>query len=550
MYLLRGVAYVAFAWIAVTPSLLCAQQACEDLKKLNLVHVTITSAASVGAGPLKQPVGAPSKLPEVIVPRHCEVAGVARPTSDSEINFLLWLPPASVWNGKYMQRGNGGWAGMIQPASLLRPLALGYAASATDDGHRAEGRMPDASWAVGHPEKLIDFGYRAVHETALASKAILHAYYGKLDGHDYFVGCSDGGREALMEAQRYPEDFDGILAGAPANHWTHLLTAALWNELALKSRPDSEIPTTKLPAIQKAALAQCDTLDGVKDGVIEDPRACHFDPSVLLCRGAESTECLTQPQIDAIEKVYSGPKDPVTGEQIFPGWEPGAEADPAGWGPWILGPIQSAFANSFFGQALHEDPKWDWRTVDLSRELRLADEKASPILNSWNPDLRSFRAHGGKLIQYHGWEDAAIAPRDSINYYEQVRAFLGNYPDPRSNSGASIESFYRLFMVPGMQHCGGGQGPTNLANGDIPTGAGIPDDADHDAVLALDRWVTQGVAPERIIANGTIGGDPKVGVAGARLTRPLCAYPAVAHYKGQGDTNAAENFTCVAEPPK
>ena len=196
-----------------------------------------------------------------------------------------------------------------------------------------------------------------MHETVLASKAILRKYYGKPDGHDYFVGCSDGGREALMEAQRYPEDFDGILAGAPANHWTHLLAGALWNELALKSKPESAISPAKLPAIQKAALAQCDALDGVKDGVIEDPRTCHFNPSVLLCHGAETSECLTQPQIDAIAKVYSGPKDSATGEQIFPGWEPGAEADPDGWGLWILGPIQSAFANTFFGQALHPVPR-------------------------------------------------------------------------------------------------------------------------------------------------------------------------------------------------
>jgi hypothetical protein len=349
MRLHRGVAGIAFLWITVTPDLLPAQQACENLKKLALDHVTITSAVPVEAGPLKLPAGAPVRQPDVTVPSHCEVAGVARPTSDSEISFLLWLPPASSWNGKYMQLGNGGWAGSISPSWLARPLTLGYAASATDDGHRYKGGMPDAGWAVGHPEKLIDFGYRAVHETALASKAILHAYYGKPDGHDYFVGCSDGGREALMEAQRYPEDFDGILAGAPASHWTHLLTGALWNEQALKSKPESVVSVAKLPAIQKAALAQCDALDGVKDGVIEDPRACHFDPSVLLCKGAESPECLTQPQIEAIEKVYSGPKDPVTGENIFPGWEPGAEADPSGWGPWIVSPIQSAFANSFFG---------------------------------------------------------------------------------------------------------------------------------------------------------------------------------------------------------
>jgi len=550
MRLTTGIACIAFAFSAVTASFLHAQQACEDLKNLNLDHVTITSAVSADAGPLKQATGSPIKPPPINLPAHCEVTGVARPTSDSEIDFLLWLPPASAWNGKYMQAGNGGWAGTISPASLIGPLFLGYAISATDDGHHASGMMPDASFAVGHPEKLIDFGYRAVHETTLASKAILRAYYGKPGSHDYFVGCSDGGREALMEAQRYPEYFDGIIAGAPASHWTHLLTGALWNEQALKSKPESAIPPAKLPAIQKAALAQCDALDGVKDGVIEDPRTCHFDPSVLLCHGADSADCLTQPQIDALQKIYSGPKNSATGEQIFPGFEPGAEADPSGWGGWIVGPIQSAFANSFFGQALHEDPKWDWHTADLDREVRLADEKAASVLNSWNPDLRTFRAHGGKLIQYHGWEDAAIPPRDSIDYYEHARTFLGSYPDPRPNGGAPIESFYRLFMVPGMQHCGGGQGPSNFGLSAAPSGSAYTTDADHNIIFALDRWVTQGVAPDRIVASGTIGSDPKAGVPGTHLTRPLCVYPAVATYKGQGDTNAAENFTCVAPPPK
>ena len=344
------VACIAFAWIAVAPGLVRAQQSCEDLKKLNLDHVTIASAAWVDAAPLKQPTGAPVKAPEVMVPAHCEVAAVARPTSDSEIDFQLWLPPASAWNGKYMQRGNGGWAGGIPLTSLVRPLTLGYAASGTDDGHHAEAGMPDASWAIGHPEKLIDFGYRAVHETAVASKAIVDAYYGKQGGHDYFVGCSDGGREALMEAQRYPEDFDGILVGAPANYWTHHFAGFLWNELALDAGPESKIPAAKLPAIERAAVAQCDALDGVKDGMIEDPRACHFDASVLLCKGAEDAECLTQPQIDALQKIYSGPKDPVSGEQIFPGYEPGTAAEPAGGGRGFWGRFKAHLRTAFLGR--------------------------------------------------------------------------------------------------------------------------------------------------------------------------------------------------------
>ncbi len=301
--------------------------------------------------------------------------------------------------------------------------------------------------------------------------------------------------EALAEAERYPEDFDGIVAGAPANHWTHHFTGFLWNEQALNANPASKIPAAKLPAIQKAALAQCDTLDGVKDNLIEDPRACHFNPSVLLCKGADDNTCLTQPQIDALEKIYAGPKDPQTGAQIYPGYEPGTEADPAAWAPWIIGPLQPAFANSFFSEAVHEDPHWDWRTAGIAAELHLADEKTAAIINSGNPDLRTFRDHGGKLIQYHGWGDAAIAPRDSIAFYEQVRTFLATYPDPRATNPKQIESFYRLFMVPGMQHCAGGQGPTSFGNDDNPK----RNDPDHDVVLALDRWVTQGIAPQKLI---------------------------------------------------
>jgi feruloyl esterase len=527
--------YLVCILILVAPGLAQAQQPCEDLKKAALDHVTITSATAVDAAPRRQPEGSSSQTPEVMIPSHCEVAGVARPTSDSEIRFLLWLPPASAWNGKYIQLGNGGWAGSIDPEDLQRPLMFGYSVAATDDGHNAKA-MPDASWAIGHPEKLIDFGYRSLHETALASKALLGLYYGKLEAHAYFSGCSDGGREALMEAQRYPEDFDGILAGAPANHWTHGVAAFLWNEQALKAKPESQIPRAKLPAIRKAALAQCDALDGVKDGIIEDPRACHFDASVLLCHGAENADCLTQPQLEALQKIYSGPKDPTTGEPVYPGYEPGTSLPIIGW-------AQSA--DSFFGQAVHEDPQWDWRSADLGREVRLADEKTAAILNAGSPDLRTFRAHGGKLIVYHGWADAIIAPRDSIAYYEQVRTFLARYPDPRWGGGKEIESFYRLFMVPGMLHCSGGQGATNFGNEDDVTS---PDDADHNIMLALDRWVTQGVAPDRIIASGTAGGEAKAGVAGTRLTRPLCVYPATAHYKGQGNTNSAESFDCVVAP--
>jgi feruloyl esterase len=524
---------------------------CEALKNLKLDHATIVTAQWQETGTVQVSSGVPPKTENIPARRRCEVTAVSRPTSDSEITFTLWMPAPEDWNGKYLQVGNGGWAGTISPEGLIGPLWKGYAVSATDDGHKSanplEGLTPN--WAVGHPEKVIDFGYRALHETASVSKSIAASYYSKPLSRAYFDGCSDGGREALMEAERYPEDFDGIIAGAPANQWTHHFAGFVWNEFALKAKPESLIKAEQLPAIEKAALAACDELDGVKDGLIEDPRKCHFDPSVLLCHGDAAKDCLTQPQIDALNKIYAGPKNPVTGEQIYPGYEPGTEAEDGAWIPWIL-PIpqfpvtsaQWAFGNGLFAQVVHEDPKWDWHTMDFDRDVRDADQKVGPVLNSYNPDLRSFRDHGGKLIQYHGWGDAAIAPRDSIAFYERVTAFFAHYPDPRSTNPADVQSFYRLFMVPGMGHCAGGPGPTSFGN-DAPK-PGTPVDAEHDLLLALDRWVTTGVAPDKLIGSG------KAGAGGADLTRPLCPYPKVAHYKGTGDTNAADSFECVADKDK
>src|SRR5580700_2395510 len=499
---------------------LFAQQPCEGLTKLNLPHTTVTSAASVAATPT--------------IPAHCDVKATARPTSDSEINFELWLPPTG-WNGKYQQVGNGGWAGSIPAASFAEPLKRGFAVAGTDDGHRGGG----AAWAIGHPEKMVDFGYRAVHETAIQSHLILQAFYGTDSVRSYFVGCSDGGREALMEAQRFADDFDGIVAGAPANNWSHLFTGFLWNERALLDDPSGTIPVSKLPTIQKAVLAECDALDGVKDGVIEDPRACHFNPVVLTCKGADADDCLTEPQVVALTKIYSGAKNPRTGAQILPGWSPGVEGEPNGWSLWMIPtadrtPAQFSFANTYYGQDVYEDPKWDFRTLNFDEDVRYGDEKVGAVINSNSPDLRSFRARGGKLIQYHGWGDAAIAPNGSIEYYERVKLFMSRYPDPRTDSSKPVEDFYRLFMVPGMGHCAGGNGPNVFGNR-----PGAPVDADHDVVVALEQWVEKGVAPKQLIGTGKAAGDPS-----KTLTRPLCVYPQTAHYNGTGDTNQAASFTC------
>ena len=515
-----------------------AQQSCESLTTLKLPYALITSAVMAPQAAAAAPAS-PAVTTAGVVPAHCDVRGVIRPTADSEIKFALWLPSPAAWNGKYRQEGNGGWAGSINTAGFAEPLRRGYAVAATDNGHEGGG----ANWAIGHPEKLIDFGHRAVHETSVQSKAILRAFYGRAPERSYFVGCSNGGREALMEAQRYPEDFQGILAGAPANNWSHLFTAFVWNERALLATPDSAIPPAKLPVIQRAVVAACDGRDGVSDGLIENPLACTFDPGVLVCNAGDAADCLTTPQVEALKKIYEGPRNPRTQERIFVGQPVGTEAVPGGWAAWITpakaaGAIQFGFGNSYYGAAVFEDPKWDFRTLDFDRDVSIGDAKAGPVLNATNPDLRSFRAGGGRLIQYHGWGDAAIPAPSSIEYYESVRTFMSRYPDARTPANPPAEDFYRLFLVPGMGHCGGGTGPNSFGNGASRNTAGDPD---RDIFAALERWVERGEAPIRIIGSGTAADDPT-----KPLTRPLCPYPQVAQYRGSGDVNDASNFACVA----
>ena len=516
---------------------LFAQQACEELLALKIPHVEITAAATAPAGPMQSESGNSNQLQS---PASCVVKAIARPTSDSEIKVEVWLP-VEKWNEKFVQVGNGGWAGAIPVSALATMLQRGYVTAGTDDGHGNGVPGGPAGWAVGHPEKLIDFGHRSLHETTLIAKAVIQAFYGKDAARNYFFGCSDGGREALMEAQRYPEDFDGIVAGAPANNWSQLFTGFVWNERALSEEPASMIPPAKLPAIQKAVLAACDAQDGVKDGLIENPAACRFNPAVLTCKGVETADCLTAHQVAALKKIYDGPKNPRTGKQIFPGYPPGHEAIAGAWQPWIVAApkqetIQAMFGNSFYGQAVFEDANWDFRKMNFDTDVALATEKAGAVVNSTNPDLRTFRAHGGKLIQYHGWADAAISPYSSLEYYEQVRQFHAKYPDPR-NSSSTVPDFYRLFMVPGMGHCGGGIGPNNFGNGSNRFNG----DPERDILTALERWVEQGVAPNHLIGSGKVVGDPS-----KTLTRLLCPAPQVARYNGHGDVTQAESFTCAA----
>jgi feruloyl esterase len=500
-------------------------RACDGLKTLSLPRTTISGAAVVPAGGFTPPGGKPISG----LPAFCRVSGSIAPSSDSDIQFEVWMP-ASGWNGKFRGIGNGGFAGSISYRQLAAAVARGYAAASTDTGHRAGDNPTEAPWALGHPEKVIDFGYRAIHEMTDKGKAIVRAFYGQGPRRSYFAACSNGGRQALMEAQRFPGDYDGVIAGAPANFLTHLLAQGAWE---LQKMEAGYIPSSKLPAIEAATLAACDAADGLADQVLDDPRRCAFDPGSLLCKGADSPDCLTAAQVSTLRSLYTGPR--THAGPLHPPHLPGGVTGPDSWTRWITGPtqgqsLQAGFTTSFFRFMVHERPDWEPARFDLERDTRLADHKLGRALNAVDPDLRPFGRRGAKLILYHGWSDPPISPLNTIDYYQKVVA----------RAGAKVaEGFIRLFMAPGMLHCSGGQGPGNFL-GDSAQQA----DADHDMYLALERWVEEGVAPARIIAaRYKEGADPRSGVL---RTRPLCPYPQVARWTGSGSTDEAASFTCTA----
>jgi len=525
---------LVFVCLLVSDGLGLSPDNCEKLSALKIADTTIASVQSVGTGAF---VGSPAPFSGAdlsalykTLPAFCRVVAEAKPTADSDIKIEVWLP-ASGWNGKLQGIGNGGFAGLIDEMQLGTALKHGYAATATDTGHA--GSPIDAAWALGHPEKIIDFGHRGIHEMTRIAKALVQAYYSKAPQRSYFAGCSDGGREALMEAQRYPEDYDGILAGAPANNWTPLLTTAAYDTQALTSDPASFIPPVKIATIASAVNTACDNLDGVRDGILNDPRQCHFDPESIQCKAEDSDKCLTAAQVTALRKLYAGTPDSA-GQIVYPGYLPGAEEGQGGWGLWITGPapaksLMAAFGTGFFSDFVYEKPDWDLKTFGVDAGLKAANEKTAQALNATDPDLKAFKARGGKLILYHGWNDPAITALNTVNYYEGVIQKMGR---------KDVDSFVRLYMAPGMQHCGDGPGPDSFGQvGELKF-----DDPTHSVDAALQRWVEKGKAPDTIIASKFEGHDR----TNAKMTRPLCPYPQAAKYKGTGDTNDATSFMCEA----
>ena len=488
---------------------------CESLTNLKLDKAVVTSAVMVPEGPAPRPAGrGPAGAPgaaqapraggaaaraggappqPVILPAHCRVDLDLTPTSDSMIKMEMWLPPMEAWNGKFMGVGNGGFAGSIQGLTNEMPqaLRLGYATAGTDTGHQT----PGGEWAIGHPEKMVDFGYRSTHEMTLKAKQIVKAFYDRSAQYSYFKGCSTGGRMAMMEAQRYPDDYDGIIAGSLANRHIHMWTAGVERSVELVRHPEGAISKEQAALVNTLVTTKCDTLH---EGFLNDPRSCKVDFAELKCKaGASGDSCLTDPQLKTVETYYGGVKN-SKGELIFSGQAlgnpiPALQPNPNGPGG-VFDLVKIA----------KNDPNADWHTFDLDRDMKLLDKDLGYV-DSVNPDLSKFKAHGGKLILTHGWADTGITPENTLWYYDQVTRKMGN----------TQGDWMRLFMAPGMGHCGGGPGVNTF-----------------DSISALENWVEKGQAPDTMMG---IGKDMK---------RPMCVYPANPEYKGTGDLKDPNSWSC------
>jgi hypothetical protein len=523
----KTAALTAAAAVAATAASAAVAADCTDLAGLALPGVEIVAAAAVAPGAFEPPGGGFARFggqAYQALPAFCRVEAVARPAAGSAIGIEVWLPAAG-WNGKLLGVGNGGWAGSIGHAALAGALADGYAAASTDTGHA--GGSPD--FALEHPDKLIDFAHRAVHEMTVVGKAVTTAFYERTAERAYFSGCSTGGRQALAAAQRYPGDYDGIVAGAPAYYPSHIQGMQVWTNAVAERSEAARLDVDDFRLVNEAAIAACDLIDGVADGVIEDPRACGFDPGVLACATDGDAACLGPEQIETVRQIYQGPADRA-GRSIFPGLARGSEA---GWAT-LAGPEPLSLALETYrllvygaygdddGAALGDDdgalggddgdePGWDYRGFDAETDIARAVQRIGPLMDSNDPDLSGFVEQGGRLLLYHGWNDPGIPPEGTIRYYDAVQEALGP---------ARAADSVRLFLVPGMNHCGGGTGTDQF-----------------DAVAALDRWLETGAAPERIHAERRAGGE-------LVRSRPLCPYPSVAVHDGAGDTDDAASFAC------
>jgi feruloyl esterase len=487
-----------------------AQDDCERLRSLHLPDTTISAATQIVPAPQwTLDDDTLTHRPVSVSQPFCRVQG----RIEAEIEFEAWLPTRANWNRKHLGVGNGGYAGFINYSGLAQGLHRGYATASTDTGHK--GGPADGSWALGHPQRIVNYGYRAQHLTAAVTKQLVAAYYAEPAHHAYFMGCSNGGQQGLTAAQRYPQDYEGIVSGAPGTNFPDMATNVMMS--GRRNSGSTNLTQQQMDWVVKRMVSACDALDGVSDGLIEHPPTCHFDFASLTCAAGQKSECLDAAQIALLRDLYS-PLIDRTGREIYPPPAIGA-----------LLPVtelarRGKLGADIYRYAVFGDPRWDPASFVLERDLPIARKRLEALISE-NTDLSAFADHGGRMILYHGWDDSGPSPYNSVNYYEHVGERMGT---------RETQAFFRLFMVPGMYHCSGGPGPNIFGNvGDPPVL-----DPQHDVLMALEQWVEHGKAPERIIASSVR--DTHV-----ERTRPLCPYPQRARYRGQGDTDHAENFACV-----
>ncbi|HEU4618080.1 MAG TPA: tannase/feruloyl esterase family alpha/beta hydrolase [Gammaproteobacteria bacterium] len=481
---------------------------CADMINVRLDDAVITKAESVTSGTFDTGGRGPNAT--LKVPPMCRIVGTITP----QVQFEVWLPES--WNGRLQSVGGGGLAGVISYAAMAQAVREGYATASTDTGHVAS----DMAWLFDKGRQE-DYGYRAIHEMTLKAKDVIEEHYGKPQQYAYFNGCSTGGRQGFMEVQRYPDDYDGVISGAPVFNFTHLHMGQLWSYQARMRSPDANLSGDDFALLMKGAVAACDMNDGVKDGIITDPRTCRFDPAVLQCASGKTDSCLGAEQVETAKKIYAGATNPRTGEQVYPGLEPGGEGSQPNNPGWsmIMGDKPFALDTAVLAGLGFENLDFDLKKFDYDEDVKTIDAKLMGVLNAVNPDLREFEAHGGKLIIYHGWSDPGVMPMETVNYYERVQKFREQSQGSK-HPLEETQDYARLFMVPGMGHCRGGVGPDQF-----------------DFMPAIVDWVEHGKAPDRVVASHVEDGK-------TTMTRPLCPDPQAAHYKGSGDPNSADSWEC------
>lgn len=495
-------ALLAFTLLGTTAANAAGFPKCETLLQENSIpHTEIVAAEQITTGRFVPPHATDSGLSDL--PAFCRVIAIARPSADSEIHIEVWMP-LSDWNGRALGTGNGGFAGNISYSALANGLRSRYAVANTDMGMAVP---PGATAAifVNRPERWRDWGYRATHEMALVEASLVRRYYSRAPAHSYFSGCSTGGEQALMEAQRFPSDYDGILAGAPANNRTGVHLSILWNYISTHRETGAYLPPDKLELLHNRVLAACDRQDGLEDGLLANPVACQFNPATLLCHAGQTASCLSASQLETVRRIYAGPSNPATRQAIYPGVPKGSELDWTRFGSDPIPPFAPIFQ---WVSGLN----WDWHTFDFSTGPRQMEKLLAKDLNATNGNLTPFEKRGGKLIAYHGLGDWLVVPGEALRYRTAVL----------HETKAKADTFYRLYLIPGMGHCGGGTGPNSLK-----------------ALDPLVDWVEKGVAPTQLLAIRTPA--PPTGP----VQRPICPYPQIAKYQGTGDPNNPSNFTCA-----